>query len=104
MLILGPGRAEGAITRGATPLTQPRFVYPPESERRGEQGTVVLLLEVDAQGRVAEVTVLSSSGYRALDRAAIEAARRWRFRPALRGGLPVESTVRAPVTFRLQGG
>ncbi|GGG21747.1 hypothetical protein GCM10010964_07420 [Caldovatus sediminis] len=103
VLVLGPGRAEGAVTRSATPLAQPRFVYPPESERRGEQGTVVLLLHVDAQGQVAEVTLLSSSGYPALDRAAIAAARQWRFRPALRDGRPVGSTVRAPVTFRLQG-
>jgi protein TonB len=102
-LALGPGRAEGAVTRSATPLAQPRFVYPPESERRGEQGTVVLLLHVDAQGQVAEVTLLSSSGHPALDHAAIAAARQWRFRPALRDGRPVGSTVRAPVTFRLQG-
>ena len=103
VLMLGAGRAEGAVTRGAEPISPPRFTYPPESERRGEQGTAVLLLRVDAEGRVAEVSLAASSGYRALDRAALEAARRWRFRPAVREGRPVESTVRAPITFRLQG-
>jgi periplasmic protein TonB len=101
--VLGVGRAEGAVAHAPVPITPPTFDYPPESRRRGEQGTVSLLLRVDTEGRVVGVEVQASSGHPALDQAAQQAARRWRFRPAVRDGRPMEGTVRVPVSFRLQG-
>ena len=48
-------------------------VYPKESQRRREHGTVVLRVLVDAQGRPAQIQVERSSGYERLDIAAREA-------------------------------
>lgn len=75
--------------------------YPPESRRRGEEGVVRLALRIDAEGRVQAVEVTGASGHPALDRAAVAAARRWRFRPATQGGLPVPATLSTAVHFRL---
>jgi protein TonB len=47
------------------------------------------------------VEINSSSGDDALDRAAAEAIRRWRFHPARYGDKPVESWLRIPIEFRL---
>ena len=72
--------------------------YPLESLRAREQGTVVLVIAVDARGQVTAVTVRESSGHRRLDAAAVAAVRQtWYFGPA-RGPRVFES----PIVFRLQ--
>ncbi|HEX2931804.1 MAG TPA: energy transducer TonB [Candidatus Binatia bacterium] len=43
----------------------------------------------------------TSSGSEALDRAAAEAIKRWRFHPARYGDKAVESWLRIPIEFRL---
>jgi protein TonB len=75
--------------------------YPPESRRRGEEGVVRLLIRVNAEGEVAAVEIVASSGHPALDAAAVAAARRWRFRPAMQAGRPVSGTLSTAVHFRL---
>ena len=68
--------------------------YPAIARRRGEEGTVTLLLMLEGGG-VSSVSVEKSSGFSTLDEAAVAAVRRWRFENA--GKIPV----RVPVTFRL---
>jgi protein TonB len=82
-------------------LSNPSPPYPPESRRAGEEGAVHLAVQVDARGRAVSVVVERSSGFPRLDRAATEAVRRWRFRPAMRSGVPVAASVTVPVRFRL---
>ncbi|GAB4336000.1 MAG: hypothetical protein Kow0099_08700 [Candidatus Abyssubacteria bacterium] len=80
----------------------PKPVYPRAARRRGEEGTVVLLVTVLANGRVAEIAIESSSGHAALDEAALKAVGRWRFEPAMRRGRPVTTRARIPVEFSLR--
>lgn len=75
--------------------------YPAEARRRGEEGVVRLSLRIGPDGQVTAAEVETSSGFPALDRAAVEAARRWRFRPATRAGTPVAATLPTAVHFRL---
>jgi protein TonB len=81
------------------PHAQPR--YPVAQQRRGVEGNVTLRITVDANGVPSDITYASRSGSQELDRAALLAARDWRFRPATRGGEAVASTVDVPVNFRL---
>ena len=76
--------------------------YPEASRRRGEQGVVRLELRVDPNGRVVDVRVSETSGFNALDAAAVEAVRDWRFRPAQRAGVPVAASITTAVHFRLE--
>lgn len=94
-----PGRGSVAATSAPVPVESPGPRYPPRALRRGESGEVMLRIEVDARGRPARVAVASGSGSRDLDRAAIAAARRWRFRPAMRDGEPVDGVVNVPIVF-----
>ena len=87
--------------RDALPLSQPAPAYPAAAQRAGEQGTVLLQVEVGADGRPDDVSLARRSGSRDLDRAALEAVRGWTFEPATRNGEPVASTVQVPVEFRL---
>ena len=58
-------------------------------------------VDVGADGVPINVTVAASSQSRDLDRAALDAVRRWRFRPAQRDGQPVAGTVVVPIEFKL---
>src|SRR4030095_16524016 len=52
-------------------------VYPPQEIRLDHTGTVLLAVEVLANGRVGGIRVVQSSGYPRLDEAAVKAARDW---------------------------
>lgn len=82
------------------PIESPGPRYPTRSLRRGESGEVLLRIAVDPRGVPSSVDVASSSGSRDLDRAAVAAAKRWRFRPAMRDGAPVAGTVNVPIAFQ----
>lgn len=79
----------------------PRPGYPAVAIRRGYEGTVVLQVQVFANGEPGEVTVFRSSGHKILDKAALKAVRKWRFVPAQRGFRAVVSVVKVPIEFRL---
>ena len=74
-------------------------VYPKESQRRREYGTVVLLVLVDTQGHPAQIQVERSSGYSRLDAAALTAAEKFRFRPYEVNGVAQPAQVRIPIGF-----
>ena len=79
----------------------PRPEYPDQARREGREGQVLLQVLVDEQGKSKWVEVNRSSGSEALDRAAAEAIKHWRFSPARYGNKSVESWVRIPIDFRL---
>jgi protein TonB len=64
-------------------------IYPAEAAMRGEHGAVVVTIHVSETGFTTGVDVVQSSGVASLDQAAINAVRKWRFRPALREGRSV---------------
>lgn len=80
---------------GQTPA--PR--YPTQALRRGERGTVTVRAEIGPDGVPTSVSVARGSGSRSLDRAAVDAVRRWRFRPAQANGQPTVGSVMIPVSF-----
>ncbi|WP_261347357.1 energy transducer TonB [Cognatiluteimonas sedimenti] len=84
------------------PLSSPAPRYPRDAQRRGETGTVLLRVHVGPDGKPYSVDLVQGSGSRALDRAASDAVRRWRFRPAVRNGEAVAGAVQVPITFNLQ--
>jgi len=80
----------------------PAPAYPRDALRDGVQGTVMLRVLVDVDGRPLDVQVERSSGNRSLDRAAREQVlQRWRFRPATQAGRTVQAIGLVPVDFRL---
>lgn len=72
----GGARDDGLALRTKS---SPRPAYPEAARRRGEQGTVTCQLTIARDGRVLEVAVVTSSGFAALDEAALKALRKWRF-------------------------
>ena len=78
--------------------------YPPALLAQGIEGRVLLRLYVDSAGQVVpdSIRVAESSGYPALDSAALAGAPELRFSPALQQGHPVAAPFLQPVQFRNQ--
>ncbi|MGH8150517.1 MAG: energy transducer TonB [Steroidobacteraceae bacterium] len=78
--------------------------YPPVSRRLGEQGTAVVHVCTDPNGRVdGQPTISRGSGSRRLDQAAVRWASHARFSPGTADGRPMKSCTRFAVVFRLVG-
>lgn len=83
-------------------LDNPAPSYPPSSKRLRETGMVMLRVLVNPLGRPDSVEVERSSGYSRLDRAALDAVRKWKFVPAKQGDQPISAWVLVPLNFELK--
>jgi protein TonB len=103
----GHGEITSSSKRGASTVASPNYlenpppVYPESSRQLRQQGVVILLVKVSATGAPTNITIKTSSGFAKLDRAAIQAVKGWKFKPATLGGIPVDSSVEVPVRFEL---
>lgn len=79
----------------------PTPVYPPLAKINRIQGTVVVEAIISNDGTVQDLQVVS--GHPFLVSAAIDAVKRWRYRPTLLNGQPVEVITTITVNFRLGG-
>lgn len=95
-----PARAPSQLASAPVPISQTPPKYPSRAMRRGEEGLVRVKVEVGADGEPTSVTVDTSSQSRELDRAAVDAVRRWRFRPAQQEGVAVAGTLIVPIEFK----
>lgn len=97
--------ASSAATFAPEPMpssSNPKPVYPQLARRRGQEGLVQLLANVDEKGTLVHLTVAKSSGFTLLDEAALAAVRKWRFKPGEIGGKASPGTLVVPIEFRLR--
>ena len=73
--------------------------YPADALQAGKEGTVVLVVDINAQGAVTGAKVARSSGDARLDQSALSVVPKWKFNPAMENGKPVAGQVRVPVEF-----
>jgi periplasmic protein TonB len=103
----GPNRVARGVSRPGSVSTPPRRLrevkphYPDARRAAGVEADVLLVVSLDASGRVLSVTVGRGSGEAAFDESARDAARQERFSPALRDGVPVPTTFTFTTHFRL---
>ncbi|RKH16795.1 energy transducer TonB [Corallococcus sp. CA047B] len=83
-----------------TVASEVKIPYPDEARRAGIEGTVTLSITIDAEGKVGTVKVISGPGY-GLNEAARDAIRRFRFKPAIKGGEAVATEMKYSYTFLL---
>jgi protein TonB len=90
--------------REAIPLYRdnPPPRYPRIARRRGYEGTVVLEVLVNTEGKVSDYRIIRSCGYFVLDKAAMKSIRNWLFEPGMRGDKKVEMWVKVPIKFQLK--
>jgi TonB family protein len=95
----GVFRAGGGVS-APTLLSKVEPEYSEEARKAKYQGVVLLYVEVDPSGRAINIRVLHSLGL-GLDEKAMEAVRKWRFKPGVRDGRPVTVQAQIEVNFRL---
>jgi periplasmic protein TonB len=76
-------------------------IYTEDARKARTQGIVILEAVIDSEGRVKDLRVIKALP-NGLDTAALDAVRRWRFRPGTREGRPVPVIFNLTVNFRLQ--
>lgn len=96
-----PAMAQDTTRATTVSAVQTPVQYPASAVAAGEEGTVLVDVEVDATGQAHHARVHHSSGYADLDAAALKSLTRWSFRPATRNGEPMAQRVVVPVTFQL---
>ena len=94
----GPQRISSGVANGLL-LDRVMPVYPPIAREAGVQGTVVLEATISTGGDITNLRVVSGNAM--LQQAAIDAVSRWRFRPYLLNGQPVEVETTVSVVFNL---
>jgi len=103
-----PVKEEGVSLPGTVQLAYPRYqlntppAYPALARKRGQEGTVILQVLVNREGKVEGLKIDISSNFSLLDRAALNAVRKWSFEPGRRGKKEEAMWVRVPVTFKLK--
>jgi TonB family protein len=105
----GPGEGGGVgggVFRVGGGVTAPQLLskiepeYSEEARKAKYQGTVLLYVQVDASGKAVNMRVLHSLGL-GLDEKAMEAVKRWKFKPGTKDGKPVTVEAQIEVNFRL---
>jgi protein TonB len=87
-------------------VTEPKLLtkvdpeYSEEARKSKVQGSVMLRIVINERGLAESIEVTQGLGL-GLDERAIEAVKKWRFRPAMRGKIPVPVSAIVQVTFRL---
>ena len=95
----GAYRVGGGVTAPSV-LVKVEPEYSEEARKAKWQGTVVLSLVVDENGRAQAIKITKALGL-GLDQKAIEAVRQWRFKPGMKDGKPVPVIAAVEVNFRL---
>lgn len=75
--------------------------YPADAAANRITGKVVLLIDVAADGSVADARVEKSEPAGVFDQVTLDAVKRWKFEPAMQDGKPVAGRVRVPVSFEM---
>lgn len=78
--------------------------YPSSLLSQGKGGRVVVSCSIDASGKVVSASIKSSSGHPELDKAALNAVSRWKFKPGTKSGKPVKSVALVPFNFEVKKG
>jgi len=81
-------------------VSQPKPVYPPDAKAARIQGTVQLLVDIAADGKVADVSVVS--GPPELVKSAVEAVSQWVYQTTLLNGEPVGVITTVDVNYTLR--
>jgi periplasmic protein TonB len=106
---LGPGEGGGVgggVYRVGGGVTAPSLLqkiepeYSEEARKAKYQGTVTLYIQVDPNGKAINMRVLHSLGL-GLDEKAMEAVKKWKFKPGTKDGKPVTVEAQIEVNFRL---
>lgn len=93
----------GDLEKRPEPMSQVAPAYPAELRKAKIEGLVTLLCLLNEEGRVEDARIENSSRPE-FEKPALDAIRKWRFRPGMKDGQPVRTYFRMPMRFRIATG
>jgi protein TonB len=96
--------APAGETHPAQLLKSAAPAYPAEAVRQKKDGWVQVEFTVDANGQVTDAKVANADPPRLFNTAALDAVRRWSFKPRMENGKAVEERMSRRIEFKLAGG
>ena len=85
-------------------IERPNPKYPRSAQKRGREGWAVVQYMVDAQGSTYDWEVIDYSGGKDFGKAALEAAKKYRYEPAQFEGRAIDAGAATKISFALSGG
>jgi protein TonB len=98
----GEDLMSGELDSAPSPTSKTQPIYPATLLKNGVGGKVLVSCTIDATGKIVGTSIKSSSGHPDLDKAAINAVNRWKFKPGTKGGKKVKSVVLVPFNFEVK--
>ena len=98
--VLNHGVASDGVSKPSL-ISRVEPEYTKEAVEAKLSGTILLSLIVDAEGRARDIHVMNGLGM-GLDQQAVKAVEKWKFKPAMKGGVPVNMRVQVQVNFRFE--
>lgn len=92
----------GDLDSPPTPVTKLPPTYPSSLLSKGIGGRVLVTCTVDDSGRVTAASIKQSSGHPDLDKAAVGAVNKWKFKPGTKAGRKIKSTCVVPFNFEVK--
>ncbi|MEE8408183.1 MAG: energy transducer TonB [Myxococcota bacterium] len=98
----GPQLGPAPSDTDTIPLVRINPIYPRRAAERRVEGWVIVEFTIDAQGGVKDARVINGEPRNVFERAALRAIGKWKYRPKIQDGKPVEAVgVRVKLTFEL---
>lgn len=99
--MFAPSNGAKELANCPDPVMAPRIVYAPEPTGAPSSGVVVISIIVSFSGTPRNLSIVSSPNPK-LEKAALEAVRQWRFRPATCDKEPVETKIAVEIATHVQ--
>lgn len=98
------GDAFGGGDLDSAPVPTSKFPpsYPNALLSKGIGGKVLVACEIDEAGRVVSTKIRQSSGHAELDKAAVAAVTKWKFKPGVKSGRKVRASCVVPFNFEVK--
>lgn len=98
MQVGGAGQGDSDVS----PIVRIEPRYPRNAAMTGTEGFVILQFDINATGAVTNISVLKASPPQIFNRNAVQALRKWKYKPRLRSGKPVKQTgLKVRLDFKL---
>jgi protein TonB len=98
----GPQLGRAPADGGVIPLVRIQPIYPRDAAEKRLEGWVRMEFSIDAKGAVRNAKVIGAQPPGVFDRAAIQALRKWKYKPKIENGVPVEQHgIQVQLTFKL---
>ena len=92
----------GGMDSPPSPVNKAQPTYPGALLKKGIGGKVLVTCVVDDTGRVVSTSIKMSSGHPDLDKAAINAVNKWKFKPGMKSGKSIKATCVVPFNFEVK--